>query len=134
MGEMNWVTTLVSSVVALGGLGAGTVAVNLYKAWRDDRRAGHGEALGEWKDLNATARERIAVLEKGIQDLRDTLTAKLDAADEREHECLVKFERVFSYMRYLENLCRDAKLQPMPFDPDGSAQHAALAPDKAVPR
>ena len=132
MGDFNWVTTLVSTVAALGSLGVGTVVVNVYKTWRDDRRADHGNALGEWKDLNAAARERVGVLEKSLQDLRDTLTAKLDAADEREHECLVKFERVFAYMRYLEGLCVEAKLKPMPFDPDGSALHLALNHDKAA--
>jgi hypothetical protein len=116
MGDLNWVTVLVSAGVSLSGLGAGGVLVNLYKTWRDNRKQDRGDAIGEWKELNTMKDARIAVVE-----------AKIEAAELREHDCQLKYERLVAYVQYLTGIIEEKTgTKPRPFDPTGSAFHSAL--------
>lgn len=128
-----WPAGLIAIVTAVTGLLGGGVLNNLYKTWKDGRAAAKAADVVEWKDVNDEYRTRLAAVETEFRayraetDLRAAAAyAREVAAADREHACELKFERVYTYMRYLAGLCAQGNIVPMTFDPGGSAHHAPL--------
>lgn len=119
---------VVTLLLGLAGGASSGAFINLYKTYKGERRTDETVIAGNWEKINDRTQARADQLEIDIQALRKELSVKLQDAEVRERECQLKFERVYSYMRYLSSMCKTLKIDVMPFDPNASSMHISLPP------
>ena len=122
------VGAVVTLLLGLAGLANGGAIVNFYKTYKGEKRTDDSLITGNWEKINDRTQARADQLELDLAELRKELSVKVQTAEMRERECTLKFERVYTYMRYLASICKAAKVDVMPFDPDASSMHIQLPP------